>query len=184
MKVLFADFHSQSAIALEAALVAQDLEVQRPGAAERLADAVQAHAPDLVILAMGLPDHGQLSRLHEIALRLPVLLFVDEDDERFMAAAIAAGVTSYILLGDSLPEIRPIIGSALALFQRIRTLEADLRQAEAELEDRKLVDKAKLKLMRQCSIDEAEAYRRLRKWAMDQGRRIPAIAAEILKDPA
>ena len=181
MKVLLADFHAQRATALEAALVAQGILVERLGPGELLADAVLAHAPELVIVDMALPDRDSLSGIREMSARLPVVLFLDQEDEGFMEEAIAAGVSSYNLVGGALPEIKPIIRTAVALFQRFRALEADLHKAEAGLEERRLIDRAKARLMRQCNIDEPEAYRRLRKRAMDEGRRIPEIAAEILK---
>ena len=181
MKVLLADFHPERASALAASLAAEGLAVQRLGPGELLADAVLAGAPDLVIVDMALPDRDSLSGIREMSARLPVVLFVDQDDEAFMREAIAAGVSSYNLIGGSLPEIKPVIRLAVALFQRFRALEADLHKAEAGLEERKLIDRAKARLMRQCNIDEPEAYRRLRKQAMDEGRRIPEIAAEILK---
>ena len=154
--------------------------MRRLGPTEMLADAVRSDAPDLVIVDMELPDRDGLVGIREMSARLPVVLFVDQDDDGFMEEAIAAGVSSYNLVGGSLPEIKPIIRMAVALFQRFRALEADLRKAEAGLEERRLIDRAKAQLMRQCKISEPEAYRRLRRRAMDEGRRIPEIAAEIL----
>jgi response regulator NasT len=180
VKVLLADFHPQRASALEKSLAAQGLAVRRLGPTEMLADAVRSDAPDLVIVDMELPDRDSLVGIRAMSARLPVVLFVDQDDDSFMEEAIAAGVSSYNLVGGALPEIKPIIRMAVAHFQRFRALEADLHKAEAGLEERKLVDRAKAQLMRQRNISEPEAYALLRRRAMDEGRRIPEIAAEIV----
>src|SRR5207248_2037663 len=116
--------------ALEASLAAQGIEVQRLGPGEMLADAVLAGAPDLVIVDMELPDRDGLVGIRELSPLLPIVLFVDQDDAGFMEEAIAAGVSSYNLVGGSLPEIKPIIRMAVAMFQRFRSLEAELHKAE------------------------------------------------------
>ncbi len=69
---------------------------------------------------------------------------------------------------------------AVAMFQRFRSLEAELHKAEASLEERRAIERAKALLMRQRNMSEPEAYGWLRRRAMDEGRRIPDIAAEIL----
>jgi response regulator NasT len=180
LKVLLADFHPQRASALEASLAGQGASVQRLRPGELLAEAVLAGAPDLVIVDMELPDRDGLVGIREMSARLPVVLFVDQDDDGFMEEAIAAGVSSYNLRGSSLPEMKPILRIALAMFQRFRSLEDELHKAAASLEERKAVDRAKASLMRQRNMSEPEAYGFLRRRAMDEGRRIPEIALEIL----
>jgi response regulator NasT len=182
VKVLLADFHPQRATELEQSLAGQGIEVVRLGHGEILADAVLACRPELVIVDMALPDRDGLAGIRAMSARskLPIVLFVDQDDSDFMEQAIAAGVSSYNIVGASLPEMKPILRMAVAMFQRFRSLEAELHKAEASLDERKLVDRAKAKLMRQRNISEPEAYGVLRRRAMDEGRRIPDIAAEIL----
>ena len=59
-------------------------------------------------------------------------------------------------------------------------LQADLAKARADLESRKTVDRAKGLLMKERGLDEAAAYGLLRKLAMDKGRSISAVAADLL----
>jgi response regulator NasT len=182
VKVLLADFHPQRARELEQSLVGQGIEVVRLGRDEILPDAVLANRPDLVIVDMELPDRDGLADIRATSARspLPIVLFVDQDDGEFMEQALEAGVSSYNIVGASLPEMKPILRMAVAMFQRFRSLETELHKAEASLDERKIVERAKAKLMRQRNISEPEAYALLRRRAMDEGRRIPEIAAEIL----
>lgn len=106
-------------------------------------------------------------------------MFVDEDDPAFMQEAIAAGVSSYNVVSVDLPDIKPIIRAAVAIFGRLRQLETELRRAEASLHDRVTIDRAKSVLIRTRRMSEPEAYHWLRRQAMQQGRRIAEVAAEV-----
>jgi response regulator NasT len=90
-------------------------------------------------------------------------------------------VSSYNVVGAALPDVKPIVTAAVAMFQRFRQIEEDLQKAKATLKEREKIDRAKALLMRQRNIDEPAAYRQLRRQAMDRGRRIGDIAAELLQ---
>ena len=59
-------------------------------------------------------------------------------------------------------------------------LENHLAKAKADLEARKTVERAKGLLMKERGLDEDGAYRLLRKLAMDRGKSIGAVAADLL----
>lgn len=149
---------------------------------EPLLDAVARESPDLVIVDMARPDRDSLDDIRHIARHdpRPVVMFVDHDDAAFMEAAIEAGVSSYNVVGTALPEIKPIVQAAVVMFRRYRQVELELRSVEASLNERTLIDRAKGLLMRQRNIGEPEAYRWLRRRAMDRGVKIAAIAAEVV----
>ncbi len=133
------------------------------------------------VLGIG-PDRDALDDIRHIARHdpRPVVMFVDHDDAAFMEAAIAAGVSSYNVVGAALPDVKPIVQAAVAMFRRYRQVEMELRKAEASLNKRALIDRAKGLIMRQRNIGEPEAYRWLRRQAMDRGKKIAAIAAEVV----
>jgi response regulator NasT len=156
--------------------------IVRPRAGEPLTDAVRRERPDVVIVDMARPDRDALDGIRRVASGdpRPVVMFIDEDDPAFMEAAIEAGVSSYNVVGTALPDVKPIVAAAVALFRRHRRLEDGLRRAEATLQERLLVDRAKAVLMRQRRLSEPEAYRWLRRRAMNRGRRVADVAAELL----
>lgn len=160
-------------------------EIVRLGPGALLADAVARIAPDLVIVDMARPDRDGLDDIRAINRHdpRPIVMFVDQDDPAFMEAAIAAGVSSYNVVGASLPAIKPVVQAAVAMFRRYRQVECDLRKAETSLRERETIDKAKAHLMRQRSISEPEAYRWLQRRAMEQSRRLAAVAADVLAVP-
>jgi response regulator NasT len=183
VKVLLADANSERAESVERHLAAAGADcVVRPLPGENLRDAVARIAPDLVIVDMARPDRDSLDDIRHLSRHdpRPVVMFVDRDDDAFMEAAIEAGVSSYNVVGAALPDVKPIVRAAVAMFRRYRQVECELHKAEASLKERALIDQAKSRLMRQRGLSEPEAYRLLRRTAMDRGRRIVDIAAAIL----
>ena len=56
----------------------------------------------------------------------------------------------------------------------------ELAEARTELSQRKAIERAKGLLMKRHGIDEAEAYNRLRKTAMDKGLKLADLAQRII----
>ena len=152
---------------------------------ERLVEVVAAEAPDVVIVDMSRPDRDSLDGIREVTARnpRPIVMFVDQDDFSFMEEAIEAGVSSYNLVGAAVPDVKPIVQAAVAIFRRYQKLAGDLNKAEARLEERAIIQKAKTLLMQQRKMDEPRAHAWLRKRAMDRGKRMVDIATELLAAP-
>ncbi|MFO1072519.1 MAG: ANTAR domain-containing protein [Geminicoccaceae bacterium] len=183
MKVLLADADPQRVQLLETQLRdAGATQVVRPRAGESLLDAVARARPDVVIVDMARPDRDALDGIRHVTRDAPrpVVMFVDRDDPAFMEAAIEAGVSSYNVVGAALPDVKPIVAAAVALFRRHHRVALELRRAEASLRERQVVDRAKALLMRQRRLSEPEAYRWLQRRAMDSGRRLAEVAAELV----
>ncbi len=64
--------------------------------------------------------------------------------------------------------------------QRLQTLTDELATVRANLEERKLIERAKGILMAKQGLDEAAAYRLLRQNAMNQNRRLADVAEALL----
>ena len=183
MKVLLVDTEPERARLLEAQLAAIGVTATvRPRPGEALTEAIAREAPDLVIVDMARPDRDMLDDIRHAGSRdpRPVAMFVDVDDPAFMEEAIAAGVSSYTVVGATLPDVKPIMRTALAIFRRFRQVETELDQARTGLRERELVDKAKRLLMTKRRMSEPDAHRWLRRQAMERARRVADIAAELL----
>ncbi|MDC7682794.1 ANTAR domain-containing protein [Asticcacaulis sp. BYS171W] len=138
--------------------------------------------PDMVIIACESPDRDTLDALqvaNEQAPR-PVAMFVDRSDSNTTAQALEAGVAAYIVDGYAPNRIASILTVAAQRFNLMQTLRNDLSKAKADLAARKTIDRAKGILMTSRGINEDEAYKLMRKHAMDSGRPIAAVAADIL----
>jgi response regulator NasT len=148
--------------------------------AGHIAEAVEKERPDLIIVDMALPDRDTLEDIRTVSSASPVVMFAGTDDPAFAQEAIAAGVCSYNLSGVAFADVRPIMASAIALFQRHRHVETELAAARALLEERRLIERAKAILMKDRKMTEPEAYRWLQRKAMNESRKLAQVVAEFV----
>jgi response regulator NasT len=183
--VLLAESNTERAGTLELRLrELTDAVVMRAPVGAALLDAVTALTPDVIIVDMGRPDRDALDDLRRVGIDnpRPVVMFIDRDDDTFMEEAIAAGVSSYNVIDTSLPDVKPIVRAAVAIFRRHAQIAKDLQKAKAVLQERDTVNRAKSMLMKQRQLDEPQAYRWLRRRAMNGSRRIVDVAVELLAE--
>jgi two-component system, response regulator / RNA-binding antiterminator len=112
--------------------------------------------------------------------RRPIVLFTNDNDTTHVKDAVAAGVSAYVVAGLAPERIRPILDVAMARFEHEQGLRRELADAKGELQDRKVIDRAKSLLMQRQNLPEAEAYARLRKAAMDKGIKLGEVAQRML----
>ncbi|TIL49270.1 MAG: ANTAR domain-containing protein, partial [Mesorhizobium sp.] len=74
----------------------------------------------------------------------------------------------------------PILDMAISRFNAFSRMARELEEARSELEDRKVIDRAKGILMRSRGLSEDAAYTLLRKTAMNQNRKISEIAQSLV----
>ena len=108
--------------------------------------------------------------------RRPIVLFTNDNDTTHVKDAVAAGVSAYIVAGLSPDRIRPILDVAMARFEHEQGLRQELAHAKTELQDRKVIDRAKGIIMQRQGLNEKAAYDKLRKAAMDKGLRLGEVA--------
>jgi response regulator NasT len=183
LRVLLADTDFDRARLLEARLrEIGDAVILRAPPGTGLIEAVAAAAPDVIIVDMARPDRDALDDLRRVGTDnpRPVVMFVDRDDRAFMEEAIAAGVSSYNVADTAFPDVKPIVMAAVAIFHKYQQVADDLQKVRTTLRERLAIDKAKALLMRQRNIGEAQAYRWLRRRAMNESKRIAAVAIELL----
>jgi len=143
---------------------------------------VLAFAPDVVVIAAESPDRDTLESLREATegAPRPVVMFVDRSEPGLAEQAVRAGVAAYVVDGLAPGRVRSILDVAMSRFALTQQLRGDLAKAKADLESRKVVDRAKGLLMKERGLDEDGAYRLLRKLAMDRGKPIGVVAADLL----
>jgi two-component system, response regulator PdtaR len=175
-RVVVVDDHGPSRADVRAAVVAAGGEVACE--ATRAADAlarVTSSRPDLVILAVGLADGDGVAVAGEVtsAAGCPVVLFTSHTRDELVARAQAAGVMAFLLKPLRAAELAPALDLAVARF-------AETRQLRRTLEERKLIERAKGRLMDRLQLSEDEAFRRLRRAAMNSRRPMVEIARALL----
>jgi len=152
------------------------------GPDEHIPTRVRETQPDVIIIDVDSPDRDTLEHLCVIDRDQPrpVVLFTHDDDRDKIRAAMRAGVSAYVVRGLSSERVRPVIDVAMARFQEFQALRRRLDQANASLAERKRIERAKGILMKSRGCAEDEAYRLLRKMAMDRGKRVADIADTLI----
>lgn len=138
--------------------------------------------PDVIVIDADAPDRDMLEHLCMISRDQPhpIVMFTDDDDTGNIKQALRAGVTSYVMKGIDPARIKPILQVAIARFEEHQTLRHDLADAQCQLAQRKVIERAKGIVMKQKGIGEDEAYRLLRKLAMDRNAKISEIAEQVI----
>lgn len=138
--------------------------------------------PDFVVLGIDSPDQPSIQQL--VALKeqapLPIIIFSEQGSPQIIQKIVQAGVSAFIV-DDIQPRRLPsIIAIAVARFQAQQGLIQELEATRSKLAERKILERAKGLLMQQKGISEDEAYRSLRKMAMDRGQPIVQVAETVI----
>ena len=147
-----------------------------------LARKLAALDPDLVLIDLANPSRDALEQVSVAseAHSRPVAMIVDRSVDEMSHAAVAAGLSAYVV-GELQPDrIKPVLQTAIARFQMMSQMRNELEAAKQALADRKTVDRAKGMIMRAKGVGEEEAYALLRKTAMSQNRKVSEVAHALL----
>lgn len=147
-----------------------------------LPDRLAQIAPDMVIVDAESQARDTLEHVVMATrdARRPIVLFTNDDDTSQVGAAIAAGVSAYVVAGLAPERIRPVLEVALARFRHEEALRLELADVRMQLSERKTIDRAKGILMARHALTEDQAYARLRKTAMDRGMKLADVAQRIV----
>ena len=143
---------------------------------------IERHRPDVIILAVGLPDGDgvEVARVVMDRMPSPIVLLTSRTDPGVVERASAAGVMAFLVKPLRSEELAPALDLAVARFREfesIRKENADLRKA---IESRKLIERAKGLLMERDGLSESEAFRRIQKTSMDTRKSMAEVAEAIL----
>lgn len=137
---------------------------------------------DAIVIDMESPDRDMLEDTRRLSCERPrpIVMFVDDGDPEAIRAAIRAGVAGYVVKGANPERVKSVLDVAIARFEEIQGLRAALDRARTSLEERTVVDRAKELLMEKRGMSEEEAYKALRRMAMDRNVRLIEIARNVL----
>jgi response regulator NasT len=138
--------------------------------------------PDVIVIDLENPNRDRLEAMFQLsrAVRRPIAMFVDRADLASIEAAVEAGVSAYVVDGLRRERVKPILNMAVSRFNAYAKLVRELEEARSELENRKLIERAKGILMRSRSLNEEEAYKLMRKTAMNRNRKLAEIAESLI----
>src|SRR5688572_22371612 len=138
--------------------------------------------PEVIVIDLENPNRDVLEQLFTVSrcVRRPIAMFVDRSDTDMIEAAVDAGVGAYVVDGLKKERVKAILDMAVSRFNAFHKLREELDRARAELDERKLIERAKGILMRERGLSEEAAYGLLRRAAMNENRRLAEVAQSIL----
>ncbi len=181
--VLLLDIDLERQLALERGLVDSGYAlVEKLTDASLLLKRVRFHQPDILVVGIDAPDAVVLEQLRLIhdSCPVPVVMFAEKEAPKLIKTIVKAGVNGFVVNDIQAHRIRPIIDIATARFQEAQDLRRELEATKTQLEGRKLIDRAKGLLMSHRDLSEDEAYRALRKMAMDKGKPLAEVAETLI----
>jgi response regulator NasT len=148
----------------------------------RLVELCREAKPDMIVTDIRMPGMSGLEAVAELFREqtVPVIVVTAHADPHWVEQAQSVGVFSYLLKPITENELGPAISVAWRQheqFQALRKEAADLKQA---LEERKLIERAKGAVVRRNGVQEAEAFRRMRKYASDRNLKLVEVARKVL----
>ena len=161
--------------------------VAEVGDGQQAVDRANELEPDLVILDIQMPVLDGLSAAEQIASAriAPVIVLTAFSQRELVDRARDAGAMAYLVKPFSKNDLVPAIEVARGRFAEMSALDGEVRTLEERLEARKVIEKAKGRLMTDQGLTEAEAFRRIQRTAMDQRTSMKAVAQSIIAaDPA
>jgi two-component system, response regulator PdtaR len=156
--------------------------VGETGRGDEAVDLVRDLVPDLVILDVKMPGLDGLSAARHIAAeRLAAVLILTAFSQRdLVEQARDAGALAYLVKPFQKSDLIPAIEVALARHAELTSLERHVGDLEERLEARKLIDRAKGRLMDQQGMDEQAAWRFIQTQAMNNRVKVQVIAQRVI----
>ncbi|HEX6675297.1 MAG TPA: response regulator [Actinomycetes bacterium] len=157
--------------------------VGEAGDGEQALQLARELAPELVIMDVKMPKMDGV----EAATRIveegsgAVLVLTAFSDKELVERAAEAGSIGYLVKPFQPPQLLAAVQVALARAAERRDLKESVQDLEAKLAARKVIERAKGKLMEQFGLTEEQAFVRMRRAAMDRQLPLAEIARRVLE---
>ena len=152
------------------------------GRGDEAVELVRSHKPDVAILDIKMPGMSGL----EAALLIsnekicPVVMLTAFSQREIIEQARDAGALAYLVKPFQKADLVPAIELAIARFGELRALTGEVEALGAQLEVRKLVDRAKGILIDKFRMTENDSFTYIQKMAMSERTRMGDIAGRII----
>ena len=143
---------------------------------------VASLCPDAMIIVSDEIDRPILREMRAVSNKkpTPMLVFTRDSNPGSIDLAVKAGATAYVVDCNDPDRLDALLDVAKARFVEQQRLKNELLQTKNALHERKSVEKAKGIIMKSKSLSEDQAYKAMRKLAMNHNKRIGEIAEQII----
>jgi response regulator NasT len=143
---------------------------------------VLALEPEMVVFDIHLPHLDGLKALAQIYQeRIVAAVAITADrDQDLVRRAVEEHVLAYLLKPVEAYQLGPALMVAWARFEELRKLTNENATLQQNLQNRKLIERAKGVLMKRHRWSEADAFRRLQRGAMNRRMSMTDLAQAVL----
>ena len=156
--------------------------VGETGRGDAVVDLIRETNPDLAILDIKMPgaDGLEAARVINTERLCGVLMLTAFSQREVVEEARDAGALAFLVKPFQKSDLIPAIEVAMGRFRELQSLSGEVDTLGDQLESRKIVDRAKGKLMDELSLSEADAFAFIQKTAMSERTRMRDVADRIL----
>jgi response regulator NasT len=149
---------------------------------EQAVELARSLAPDLVIMDVKMPKVDGIAAAASIVDEriAPVVMLTAFSQRDLIEQARDAGAMAYLVKPFARHELVPAIELAVSRFAERKALEAEVATLTDRLETRKVVDRAKGRLMDAHSLSEADAFSFIQRTAMRERLTMKAVSERII----
>lgn len=156
--------------------------VGETGRGDEAVDLVRSLRPDIAILDIKMPglDGLEAARIISEERICGVLVLTAFSQREVVEQARDAGALAYLVKPFQKSDLIPAIEVAIGRFRELQSLSGEVDALGEQLEARKLIDRAKGKLMDEHGLREQEAFTFIQRTAMSERSRMRDVAERIL----
>lgn len=138
--------------------------------------------PDIALLDIKMPGADGLEVARQVSKeRLCAVLILTAFSQReVIEQARDAGALAYLVKPFQKTDLVPAIELAIGRFREMQALAGEVEDLEERLETRKVIDRAKGRLMDQHALTEADAFSFIQKRAMADRVTMRSVADQVL----
>ncbi len=148
----------------------------------QMVEVVLKEQPDIVVFDIHLPGLDGLTALSHVQEQFAVaaVAITADRDLELVRRASEEQVLAYLVKPFEHFQLGPALQLARARFQELQKLSSENERLQLQLENRKLIERAKGVLMKRNRWGEAEAFRRLQRAAMNRRTTMADLARKVL----
>jgi response regulator NasT len=138
--------------------------------------------PDAVIMDIKMPVMDGLTAAEKIGKErlAPVVMLTAFSQQELVERAKDVGAMAFVVKPFTAADLLPAIELAIARYEEIQSLEAEVASMEERLETRKRVERAKGLLMQKMDLTEPEAFRWIQKTSMNRRLTMREVADAVI----
>lgn len=182
-RLIIADGQKLSKESLKKTLMEKGLEIV--GEASSGKEVIELNLdlkPDLIFMDIDMHDLNGNDTAREISLTnpTPIILSTAKSSTGVMESAKIEGIMLCLVKPLNEKELVPNIEIAITRFNEHKVALKDNADLKAQLQARKLIEKAKGIIMEKYNISEPDAFRKIQKASMDRHRSMQEISESII----